>query len=165
MTGHFPSGHGQLSDLECRHAPTCASKAPQAGVRGGRRKAGWDQASPLPEPSPVQPGMAGLPVGLAASLSSAPAKKRQRRNQPQPLAGAACRHSRRRNREKTRTGTPKGRPPTPGPSAKARCRSLALPMRPARNNLPKAALMKTRFSVPGALASALENRHQPTFSE
>jgi hypothetical protein len=38
-------------------------------------------------------------------------------------------------------------------------------MRPARNDLPKAALMKKRFGVPSALASALENRHQPTFSE
>jgi hypothetical protein len=33
-----------------------------------------------------------MPIGLAASLSSAPAEKEtQRRNHPQPLAGAACR--------------------------------------------------------------------------
>ena len=48
--------------------------------------------SPLPEPFQVRPGMAGLPIGLAASLSSAPAgKETQRRNHPQPLAGAVCR--------------------------------------------------------------------------
>ena len=34
---------------------------------------------PLPEPFPVRPGMAGLPIGLAASLSSAPAEKETRR--------------------------------------------------------------------------------------
>jgi hypothetical protein len=50
------------------------------------------RTSPLPEPFPVRPGMAGLPIGLAASLSFAPAEKEtQRRNHPQPLAGAACR--------------------------------------------------------------------------
>ena len=50
--------------------------------------------SPLPEPFQVRPGMAGLPIGLAASLSSAPAEKEtQRRNHPQPLSGEAYRHS------------------------------------------------------------------------
>jgi hypothetical protein len=33
------------------------------------------RTSPLPEPFPVRPGMAGLPIGLAASLSSATAEK------------------------------------------------------------------------------------------
>jgi hypothetical protein len=142
MTGHFPASRGPLSDWECRHAQTCASKAPQTS-RPSRTPQGrvGDRASPLPEPFPFFSGL-GVPVPTQPRLFLSRQRKKRRgphhSRSPCPPRPPSL-PSRGKSGE-----TPHLRPVPHAiePSANARCRSLPISMRPARTNPPQAAIEK-----------------------
>ena len=111
---------------------------------------GWDQVSPLPEPIPVVSGH-GVSVHPLSRVSFFRASGK-RDAAPASAAALARRGFQtspaRGNREKTRQGLPKAVPDAAGTSAKAQCRNLPPTVRPARNNLPKAALKNTHSAYP-----------------
>ena len=146
----FLASRGTLSDWECRYAQVCASKAPQAS-RPSRTPQGrvGTERRPCRSHSPLFRGLACLYIQLAASLSFAPAEKDAASKSAAALARRGFQTSPARgNREKPRPGLPKAVPDAAGTSAKARCRSLPPTLRPARNNLPKAALKNTHSAYP-----------------
>ena len=142
MTGHFPAVHAHCPIWSADMRKPARRRLHRHRVRDGRRKAGLGPSvAPAGAISRCFWVWRACPSTQPRLFLSRQRKKRRSTRPPQPLSGAACRPpppgetGRNPVRDSQRPASH-----ARGPSAKAQCRSLPPTMRPARNNLPKAAL-------------------------
>jgi hypothetical protein len=136
-------------------------------VRDGRRKAGL---GPSVAPAGAVPDSIGHGVPANQPRCVSFFRASGKRDAQHPTAAALVRRGLQTspsggNREKPCPGLPKAGFPRQGAERESAMPELGATHAPGAGQPSPSCLDKHRFGVSSALASALENRHQPTFSE
>ena len=151
--------------------PTCANLRVEgstgiASVTDAARQ-GWDRRRPCRSHSPLLRGMACLYIHSAASLSFAPAEKKRRgiKISRRPCTARLPDFPCQGKPGETPSGTPQGRSRCRRNERESAMPGLAANPAAGAGQPSQSCLEKHRFGLSSALASALENCGQPTFSE